>query len=493
MTLSSTVAAEARAVLSKKLVPKVPLWDHQLKGVERAGPVVGFGLFFEAGTGKTATSLNILREKYIAKGKLISTLILCPPIVIENWRREIAMHTNVAAPRVICLTGSQSKRRGDFRAAPKPCIVITNYESLLMQDLYTQLKAWAPPCVVYDEAHKLKDPQAKRTKQALKLARSAGVCRLALTGTPVLNSPMDLFTQIQVIDPEVFGTNFYVFRSKYFYNANASRPGHFRPIPDWRPREGALEEIADRVAAVSMAVKKEECLTLPPLVRQTIDCPLTGEQARLYKELKKDFVTYLKDQACVAQLAVTKALRLQQIVSGYIAVEGPDGPVEVQLKKNSRAEALEELLKELTPNHKVLVWAVFRHNYETIREVCRGLDVGFVEVHGDVSQKDKQEAIDRLESDPTVRVLIGHPGSGGIGCNMTAASYSIYYSRNFSLEFDLQSEARNWRGGSERHAKITRIDLVAPDTIDELVLKALASKQEVSHKLLHEKFSEGTS
>jgi len=110
------------------------------------------------------------------------------------------------------------------------------------------------------------------------------------------------------------------------------------------------------------------------------------------------------------------------------------------------------------------------------------LKLGFAELHGDIKDKDKEA--EKFRSDDSIRVIIGHPGSGGIGLNLVEASYMIYYSRNFSLEMDIQSEARNYRGGSERHASITRIDLVTPGTIDELVLKALAGKTAISNSVL---------
>ena len=80
--------------------------------------------------------------------------------------------------------------------------------------------------------------------------------------------------------------------------------------------------------------------------------------------------------------------------------------------------------------------------------------------------------------------MIANQTAGGIGINLTAASYSIFYSRNFSLEADLQAEARNYRGGSEVHKKITRIDLVAADSIDSLVVEALAKKENISEQIL---------
>ena len=94
------------------------------------------------------------------------------------------------------------------------------------------------------------------------------------------------------------------------------------------------------------------------------------------------------------------------------------------------------------------------------------------------------DAVERLNNDPSCRVLIGHTGSGGIGINLIAASYSIFYSRSFSLEYDIQAEARNYRGGSEKHTKVTRIDLVTPNTIDEEVVKALASKKKIGYQVL---------
>lgn len=157
-----------------------------------------------------------------------------------------------------------------------------------------------------------------------------------------------------------------------------------------------------------------------------------------------------------------------------------------KIKDNPRALALREVLDEITPANKVIVWAVFKENYNDIREVCEKLKLKYVEVHGGVSQKDKMLAVDSFNDDPSVSVLIGHPGSGGIGINLVSASYSVFYSRSFSLEYDIQAEARNYRGGSEIHDKVTRIDLLTQGTIDELVLKSLASKQNIGYQVLKE-------
>lgn len=478
---------------------KIKPWAHQLEALARAEPVNSYGLFFEMGTGKTGTAIHIFRQKCLKAGVLLRTLIFCPPVVIENWKKEFALHSDIRD--VICLQGPGAKRLQIFEkhaysegcsfsaGEPRGTIFVTNYEALRMEKLFQAFLDWEPEMLICDESHKLKDPSSKRTKLMAQLAngekdvRPGVKHRLILTGTPVLNSPMDIFGQFLVMDGgEVFGKNQFLFRAKYFYDANAhfkQKPTYF---PDWQIKPNSLAEMNALIATRSMAVKKSACLDLPPLVKQRIFVDLNPEQDRMYQEMKKDFIAYLGDKACVATLALTKALRLLQIASGYVQFE--DGSKKSM--QTPKMEALSELLETLTINNKVLVWAVFRENYVQIRQVCENLGIKYVEVHGDIAGTKKMDNVELFNTDPTIRVFLGHPGSGGIGINLVSASYSIFYSRNFSLEYDLQAEARNYRGGSEIHTKVTRIDLVAKDTIDELVLESLSNKQTIGEQMLRE-------
>lgn len=407
------------------------------------------------------------------------------------------MHSHIKEWDIIPLIKSQKERvmalktfgfRHDEKknSIPANKILITNYEGVLMLDLLRILHVWDPEVIICDESHRCKDPKAKRTKAVYDLAKGCKF-RYILTGTPILNTAMDIFSQFMILDKgATFTRNFFAFRAQYFFDKNSFMPKD-RHFPDWQPRIGAMEKINAAVAAKSMRVLKTECLDLPPLVTQNYYVDLTPTQQRLYNDMKADFIAYLGDQACVATLALTKALRLMQIASGFINLEGDgngDARQNVQLENNPRAKALEELLGEITPHSKVLVWAVFKENYETIRTTCKTIGINFVEVHGEISTTQKQANVEIFNTDPRCRVLIGHPGSGGIGINLVAASYSIFYSRNFSLEQDLQAEARNHRGGSEIHAKITRINIVAKDTIDELITDALAKKTTISDSIL---------
>lgn len=468
----------------------IPMWAHQKEALAKAADLNEFALFFEQGTGKTSTTVNMLRQKYVKHGKILPTLILCPPIVIENWRREFAMHSKVVK-NVVCLTGPGKKRAETImKHVGKPAILVTNYEALLMKPVAAALEKFSPQVLVADESQRLKDLKSQRTKAAVKLA-AATLYRFILSGTPILNSPMDIFAQFLVLDKgDTFGRNFFMFRAKYFVDKNASMPRD-RYFPDWRIKDGAAEDINRLIAKKSMRVLKADCLDLPPLVRETVFVELSTEQERLYRQMKTDLITYINDKACVAQLAITKALRLMQIISGFIVVEGETkdaAPTKMQvvIKDNPRALALKELLEGIAHRERCIVWAVFAQDYATIRAVCSDLSLAYVELTGEVTQAQKMAAVDRFAKDPTCRVLIGNPSSGGVGINLVSASYAIFYSRNFSLEQDLQAEARNHRGGSEQHEKITRIDIVAKDTLDEVVVAALASKGNVAEQILGE-------
>ena len=421
------------------------------------------------------------------------TLIFCPAVVVNNWVQEWQKFSNLPASRVIALNKSQKERTLQVREADIGTIFVTNYEALLMEDLMQEItkKFYGRKCaVVFDESHRIKDPKAKRTKVAIKLSDIFSH-RYILSGSPVLKSYMDLFTQFRVMDKSVFGTNYFSFRARYFRDKNAGMPSH-KHFPDFVLLPDAEKEIKRLVDQKACFAKREDCLDLPPLVKVRIETELAPEQRRLYESMRKNFVAMLKTdkgetKASIAELVITKVLRMQQIVSGHLRVENDDGTVAtLSIKDNPRKKTLQGILEDICPKHKVIVWSVFRDNYQDIREVCEKLGLGYVELTGET--KDKPAAIKQFNEDPETHVLIGNQGAGGIGVNLVAASYMVYYTRSFSLEHDIQSEARNYRGGSEIHSKITRIDIVAPQTIDELVLETLANKQEISESILRQNF-----
>ncbi len=498
---------------------KIEPWKHQLEAIMRALQLLWFALFFEMGAGKTMTCINILRAKFNELGEIGRTLIFCPPLVIPNWKDEWKANSNIDMKLVVPLYGAGKKRLALFLSkaynvdgSARPAIFITNYESLLMPDLYKAFVEWKAQAVVFDESHKLKSPTAKRAKAAYVLANprhSPKPWTYLLSGSPVLSSPMDLFMQFYIMDGgHTFGSNFFAFRARYFRDRNANMPKD-RYFPKWEimtmEKDGvdSLTSINQKIFACSMRVEKKDCLDLPPEVSVVIKCGMTPTQERLYKELKKDFITFFNSKACTASLAIVKAMRLMQICSGFVATENPDDQENAQviqdLGPTPKDENFIELLSEiLESGNSALVWTVHRHTYPHLEKLCEevkkktGIEFEWVQVHGDISAAKKREAVERFKSEKQIRVFIGHPGSGGIGINLTKAAYSIFYSRTFSLEQYLQARARNHRGGAkeEGHNSITHYDLACEGTIEEIALANLANKRDMSDKLLSEIASE---
>jgi len=459
------------------------LWEHQKQGVERALQGREFAFFYDCGTGKTLTTIVVLRNIFAKNEKLLRTLILAPVIVLENWKDEWAKFSKVKKEHVLVLTGPTKKRIAKLEAAVKKygeqLIIITNYESLVAsKEFFAAIAKWHPQCMVIDESQRIKTYNSKTTKLVTELADFAKY-KYLLTGTPILNTPMDIYAQYRALDGgETFGMNFFSFRARYFYDKNAGMPSHVH-FPFWVIREDAHTELNEKIYTKAMRAIKSECLDLPPMVKTKIIVDLPAKSRKMYEQMKAEFVTFLNEEAITADIALTKTLRMLQICNGFIKAES--GTVSLDSPK---AVALKELLKDLCISEKVIVWCCFKENYEQVRKVCEKLKIKYVEAHGSISNTRKYLAVEQFNSQPDTRLFIGHPGSLGVGINLVAASHSIYFSRSFNLEHDVQSEARNYRGGSEIHQKVTRIDLVARDTIDEQVIEALEAKVVGAEKVL---------
>lgn len=466
------------------------LWEHQKEGVQ-------FGLqrdnalyLWQVGTGKTPLAINLVRHRSAEKKALIKTLILGPVAILQQFKDEFEKFSKITPDNITVLKGSGKKKAEQVaKLGTDDHIIVTNYEALLNADLHKALVKWGPELAIMDEIHMLKNYKAKRSKLTARVAHQCKY-RYGLTGTGILQGPQDLFMVHFVLDKgETFGTNFFAFRGRYMVDQNAAwsgRPNHF---PKWIPNEVMYEELTNKIFANASQKNKEECIDLPEFLRKTEYVEMPPEMKKLYDQMERDFMIFLDEQkdsdksgAVVANLAITKSMKMMQIVTGFAIDE--EGNT-ITLKKNPKMEALEELLDQLR-GEKVIVWAAFKHNHKQIAQLCKKMEINYVLVNGDVSASDKQDAIKKFQEDTKTTVFIGSQAAAGTGVNLQVAGYSIYFSKNHRLGDDIQSEGRNFRGGSiDYHKSVTRIDLVMRDSIDELVDESLANKQEVSDKILN--------
>jgi SNF2 family DNA or RNA helicase len=356
------------------------LWNHQKLTVQYALEQKGFGIFHEPGTGKTGTTINIMRHLFARVGNIRKTLILSPLVTLNNWAEEFCKFSTIDPAHVLVLegTGDQKWRRfvkfvrDQDNQMTNNRIVIANYEAMQNKKLHLAIMGWRPEILVCDESHRVKNPRGKRAEQVCKIADQAAH-KYILTGTPILNSSQDVFFQYRIMDGgATFGDSFWAFRNKYFVDKNAwmaGRPGYF---PDWQERTELRGEISrkmyfdDAGRPRAHRVEKKECIDLPPMVKVKIKVELSPDQRKMYDQMKDEFLTYVeelkntdKPLAVVANMAVTKALRLQQITCGFVKAE--DGN-EYPIKDNPRLEALKDLLEDTTPAGKVIVWCMHGNN-----------------------------------------------------------------------------------------------------------------------------------
>ena len=459
------------------------LWKHEQYAVEMAKRKKHLALFFDAGTGKTATMIRILRDEYNTSKRIHNTLIFAPLSVVNQWKTEFLRFSKVADGRIYALTGSGRSKTDILTEVNRMSlgnIVITNYEAVQNKKVYEQLLRFNPQILVADESQRLKDSKGVRFKLIFPIAAEAKR-RFILTGTPITNSLMDIFGQFKIMDYNIFGANYFYFQTKYFHDKNAGMPKHCH-FPDWQPRPEAAGLIANALSQHAVQARKEECIDLPPLHRIPVHVELGADQRKAYDMMKKEYVAEVSGKVITAEFAMTKTLRMQQILAGFIPYEGEEKQETQWCKEIPRLKALEDLL-EAIGGQKTIVWTNFKPTYKRIGDLCSSLDLLPEFITGDQSASEKQQALDNF-CRGTSNVLIANPAAGGAGINITEAKYAIYYTRNYSLEQFLQSEARNYRAGSTMHSSVTHYHLVATGTLDEVIADALLAKQSVADAVL---------
>ena len=241
-----------------------------------------------------------------------------------------------------------------------------------------------------------------------------------------------------------------------------------------------LEELSERVDRFSYRVLKKECLDLPDKVYLRREVELTPEQKKVYGELKEYAIAELGEMEQVSvNNVLTQMLRLHQVVCGYTKTdEGTEIPIE-----NNRLDELINVIGEM--RGKIIIWANYRHNIKEIVETMQELGgpscvAGY---YWDSSDEERERVIEHFQDpDSELRYFVGNTQTGGYGITLTQAQNVIYYSNNFDLEKRLQSEDRAHRIGQTN--KVTYVDLVAPKTVDENIVKALRNKLDLAQEVL---------
>lgn len=475
---------------------KYKLREHQIEAMYFAENKPNVQLLWGVGSGKTGAAISIARMRNAQEGRRLRTLVLCPVVVIGNFANEFKLFSNYSQDTVHKLNQASSKKKAEYMrkhlssdgvTMDLPDVVVVNYDSIITPDLAQAIAEWQPELIIFDEFHRLKSSKAKRTRVCKILAKTAKY-KVMLSGTSILNSAQDVFAPFHILDNgETFGTNEYVFQAKYMRDENAGWKGKVNYFPKWVTNTKMTDDLHAKIFTKAIRKRTEECVDLPPFNEILIEVEAGKEQKKAYNDMLKNHLAFIasrtgESKAVTANLAMTKALRLLQIASGYAQTE--DGEI-IRFKNNPRMDACSELLETLlNEGEKVILWCSYIENYRMLEDLLSGMKVKYALLTGAQSAKEKDQAIESFQNDPECKVIIANRKAGGIGVNLTAAKYSIVYSRNFSLEEEIQSTGRNYRGGSEHFDNITKYDLAMKDSVDLLTIQALKNKQSVADLII---------
>ena len=456
---------------------KTEPYEHQRKALIAGADKNEFAYFMEMGTGKTKVTIDNLAYLYYKK-KINLVVVIAPNSVYHNWKNEIDIHCPCKTAIYIHKVNKNFEVKED-----KLNFFLINVEAFShasgVKTLESIVNLYSSSmCVVIDEATSIKNRQAKRTKNICKVSQKALYKRI-LTGSPITKSPLDLFSQCEFLKPGILGfTNFYAFRARYSVmkqiqigaNKNLLIPIYYQH----------LGELENKIKSFSFRVRKDECLDLPPKIYEKRDIKLSDQQIKLYNSLKENCRAIIEDEMASYNNKLTEILKLQQVCNGFLKTD--DG--ETKELTNSKLTELINILDEV--DGKVIIWANFVHNIETIIKTLQDKfgQTSVVSIYGDVAVEARNSAVINFQKNDRVRFFVGNPSTGGYGLNLTKASTVIYFSNSFNLEIRQQSEDRAHRIGQEN--KVTYIDLIAKGTIDEFVLKSLNQKLTLSAQTLGE-------
>ena len=457
---------------------KTEPYNHQLVASDAIHGSEFFGLLMEMGTGKTKVVID-----EVCRAEIPKTLIVCPKTVIGTWFREFKKHAT--KPYFIRRLRIQSDGVEDLiaglQAPEKIKIWVTNYDRIRTN--MEGLMRLNFNLVVCDESTYIKNPSSKRTKALLELAETAKR-RFILTGTPAGNTLLDLFSQFQFLQPGILGySNFNQY--KYYYGRFAQTRCGFEKLTGYR----SIKELQTRMASCSFVVKKKDCLDLPDKIYEERYVEMGKVQRELYEQMLMiclaDLEGQLKPDSTVqATVVIVQLLRLSQICCGYLkCIDGgekriPDGDVKL--------EAVKDIINDTDSESKICIWTRFRHDVIQVSNLLRKMNIPYVCLTGKENEAQRERNIISFGSDCGARVLIGEPGSGGMGVTLIGSENRpcttvIYYSNDFSMLKRAQSEDRSHRIGIKQ--PISYIDIVCEDSLETQICKILQSKKEINDKI----------
>lgn len=480
------------------------LFPHQRAGVAFLSTARRALLADEPGLGKTAQAIRALKAMHDAGEEVFPALIVCPNTLKKNWAREFEKWWPGISTQVV--KGSAVQRKKQF--ASEADVFIINWESLRSHSRLApygsvalkRCKACgghdesisATRCevhirelntidfksVVADEIHRSKDPKSKQTR-ALWSATGDADIRFALTGTPIANNVVDLWSILHWVSPEEWPT-----KTKWIDRMVDTMLNAFGGMVVIGVKPTMYDEFYASINPRMRRMLKARVLPwLPEIMTERRDVEMSTKQKKAYEQMRDSMLAELEgesgDGIVVAPSILTQTTRLVQLANSYAEMHVDEETGEIKMKLAEPSCKVDALMDDIKNgdfgDDSVAVCAVSRQLIELLSAALTKAGINHGLITGAQDEDERQKSIDDFQSGATKWILFTAQ-AGGVGVTLTAARRLVMLQRPWSLVDHKQAMDRVHRIGSEIHDSIVIMDYVTEGTIEERVIQALETK-----------------
>lgn len=461
-------------------------FQHQRKAFVLGRDLPGFMYFMEPGTGKTKVTADTAAYLY-EQGKIGGLLILAENGMHLQWPEELAKDIPDRVPwKHVIFKSSRMEDVGSLKDDRKPTrrelellSLISDFKGLKVLCMNIEAlshdkgKEWAlwfvqkqPTLTVVDESQLIGVPGSVRTRNAWAVGRKSEYRRI-LTGTPVAEGVERLYSQCLFTDFRILETS----RYSQFKDRYCKLWGKWNKIVGYKN----LDDLTARIDPYSFAIEKKDCVDLPPQLFERVTVEMSTEQARLYKELKDEFVAELQGGSYVqAEVTIARLVKLQQITSGFVRAN--DKSLHY-LGSENRLTAAVDIADRA--RRKVVIWCAFKPDVVLVEKALKERGIESALYYGGVTVDECKANLERWRRPDGPKVFLATLKKAVRGLTLNEADTVVYYSHTWSNEARTQSLARNYRIGQD--VPVTVFDLVVPGTIDVKILRSLEKKENIKN------------
>lgn len=415
--------------------------------------------FNEQGTGKTASAIWA-SDYLLTQGAINRVLIICPLSIMQSaWQADLfkfAIHRSVDIAY-----GDRFKRKAIINSGAE--YVVINFDGLdIVKD---EVKNGGFDLIIVDEANAYKNHRTKRFK-ALKDCMGSKTWLWMMTGTPAAQSPLDAYGLAKMCVPARAPTLFGAYRDSVMQQLTRFK---------WIPKPSA-DQTVHKLLQPAIRYTKAECLDLPDVTHVSRFAPMTAQQLKYYKQLKKDMLIQAAGEDVSAVNAASNLTKLLQIACGAVYTDNQNV---IEFDVSNRLDVILEVIEEAT--NKVLIFIPFTHTIGLLKDFLTKNNVSCDVINGEVSVTKRTDIFRRFQEEKDPRVLLIQPQAAAHGVTLTAANVVIWYAPITSIEYYLQANARVHRQGQKNPVTVVHIE---GSPVEAKLYAALQNKLDVHTKII---------